>query len=197
VTKLLTRDEVCECTFTTGTGQARPEKCEHGNRYWTERQLNPPERKPLAQKSAKRQAEEESGKRPKQRRGSTLKRGNGFQASKAQRDKVRLLPCVGCGHGADFPDETGVDPAHLWPRGKGGCDHPDCVIPLCRTCHRLFDQGELDLLPRLAGTEAWAKEQAHPILAHGVSPVELVRRLSGGAYEFVKLVERERDSVAA
>lgn len=167
-------------------GKKREVACEHRN-VFKKPGVGPKPRKPLAQKSAKRQAEEDSGARPKQR--GTLKPGKGFSASKAQRDKVRLLPCVGCGHGDDgfgFQEETGVDPAHLWPRGKGGCDHPDCVLPLCRTCHRLFDQGELDLLPRLAGTEAWAKEQAHPILAHGVSPVELVRRLSGGSYEFVK-----------
>lgn len=148
----------------------------------------------LNQKSPKRAAEEERGERPKQRGGSTLKQGKGFQASKAQRDKVRLMPCLGCGHGDDFPDETGVDPAHLWPRGKGGCNHPDCVVPLCRTCHRAFDQGELDLLERFAGTEAWAVEQAHPILKHGVSVVELVRRLAGNRQE-LKWVER--DSVAA
>lgn len=147
----------------------------------------------LNQKSAKRQAEEDAGTRPRRRR-STLKQGKGFAASDAQRKKIEGLVCAGCG--AEGNPSVPIDPAHLWPRGKGGCDHPDCVIPLCRTCHRLFDEGKLELLERLAGTEAWAVEQAHPILAHGVSPVELVRRLSGGEYEFVKR-SPERDSVAA
>jgi hypothetical protein len=188
MTKLLTRGDVCDCTFTTGTGQGRPEKCPCGNRFWTDKQLNPPERKPLAKVSAKRQAEEESGVR-KKRRGNGLNPGNGFQASAEQRAKVKLLPCVGCGHGDDgfgFEEETGVDPAHLWPRGKGGCDSRDCVVPLCRTCHRAFDQGELSLLERLAeNSEAWARELAHPILCHGVTPVELVRRLAGNRQELV------------
>ncbi len=176
MTKFLTRD--CSCTHRTYNGQKRPDECPHGNRYLTEAEAKPKVRKPLARKSPRRQAEEEAGTRPRRR--STLKQGKGFQASRAQRDKVRGLPCLGC------RQEIPVDPAHIWPQGKGGCDHSDCVIPLCRTCHRSFDEGKLELLERLAGTEAWAEEQAHPILVHGVSPVELVRRLSGGAYEFVK-----------
>ena len=35
------------------------------------------------------------------------------------------------------------------PRSLGGCDHPDCVAPLCRPCHRVYDRRELDLLPYL------------------------------------------------
>jgi hypothetical protein len=75
------------------------------------------------------------------------------------------------------------------------------VLPGCRNvytgkgCHRLFDEGKLDLLPRLAGTEAWAK-RPHPILTHGVGLVELVRRLSGGAYEFVKPTPQQKGLVA-
>lgn len=184
MTKLLTRDEVCDCEFITGTGQKKPEKCIHGHRYWTEKQLNPPERKPLRAVSPKREAEEKAGTR-KKRRGNGLNPGKGFQASPAQRAKVKLLPCLACGYGSDFPDETGVDPAHLWPRGKGGCDHVDCVIPLCRSCHRAFDRGELDLTPKLAASEGWAKEQAHPILCHGVTVVELVRRLAGNQQELI------------
>ncbi len=155
--------------------------CECGGRRVLPSQLKP--RTPLRRVSEKREAEEAAIGRPQRR--SSLKQGNGFAASKAQRDKVRLMPCLACGHGDDgfgFEEETGVDPAHLWPRGKGGCDSPDCVIPLCRKCHRAFDQGELDLTARLAGSEAWAVEQAHPILEHGVSLLELLRRLSGNAY---------------
>lgn len=159
--------------------KGHPGECPEGHgRYRYEKEL---ERGGLLKPvSDKRRAEEEAGTR-RRSRGSTLKRSNGFAVSKAQRDKVRLLPCVACGKGG------GVDPAHLWPQGKGGCAHPDCVIPLCRSCHRLFDEGKLDLLPRLADSEAWQVEQAHPILVHGVSPVELVRRLSGGSYEFVRV----------
>ncbi len=37
------------------------------------------------------------------------------------------------------------DPVHMVRRTDGGCDHPDCVIPLCRTHHRLYDSGQLNL----------------------------------------------------
>ena len=40
-------------------------------------------------------------------------------------------------------------PAHLAPRSLGGCDDPDCVVPLCWMHHRAYDTGRLDLLPHL------------------------------------------------
>ena len=172
-------------------GAARPAQCKHGNRYLSEAELKPKERTPLRAVSEKRQAQIDAGERP--RTGSTLKRTNGFAASQAQRDKVRGLVCVGCGREAG--GGWAIDPMHVWPRGKGGCDSPDCVLPGCRHeatgdgCHRAFDQGELSLLERLAESEAWAVEQAHPILKHGVGLVELVRRLSGNGYEFVTKAE--------
>ena len=64
-------------------------------------------------------------------------------ASDEQRRKIEGRGCLACGV-AD-----GVDPAHLTPRSHGGCDHPDCVVPLCRRCHCAFDDGRLDLLPYL------------------------------------------------
>jgi hypothetical protein len=42
-----------------------------------------------------------------------------------------------------------VDPAHLVPRALGGCASGDCVVPLCRGHHRLYDAGELILAPFL------------------------------------------------
>ena len=63
-------------------------------------------------------------------------------ASAEQRCKVAELTCLVCGR-------TPVDPAHLVPRRLGGCDSPDCVVPLCRTHHRLFDTGRLVLVPYL------------------------------------------------
>jgi HNH endonuclease len=161
------------CVTDVGMSHPHPGECPGHGPFRYEKALR--RSTPLRRVSEKRA----SSGRP---RGTTLKRGRGFAASKAQREKVKGMPCAGCGHG-----EVNCDPAHIWPRGKGGCDAPECVIPLCRSCHRLFDDGELDLLERLAGSEAWAAEQAHPILAHGVSLVELVRRLSGGGYEFIRL----------
>lgn len=134
-------------------------------------------------------------RRRKARNRNSLSVGKGFAASPAQREKVRGMVCLGCGReaGASWT----IDPAHVWPQSKGGCADPDCVVPLCRWipdgsgCHQLFDEGALDLLPRLAGSEAYAVEQAHPILCHGVSVVELARRLAGNERELV-WVERER-----
>ena len=109
-----------------------------------------------------------------------LKQGKGFSTSKAQREKVKLLPCAYCGREAS--EYVAIDPAHVWPRGKGGCDHEDCVIPACREpngdgCHRLFDEGKLELLPALIDRGYWA-EMAHPIACHQVSPYTLVERLT-------------------
>lgn len=63
-------------------------------------------------------------------------------ASPEQRRKVARRSCLVCGR-------RPVDPAHLVPRRFGGCDWPDCVVPLCRTHHRLYDCGELALVPYL------------------------------------------------
>lgn len=55
------------------------------------------------------------------------------------------------------------DPAHIVPRsrigiGMGGED-PRNVVPLCRRCHGLYDEGALDLLPVLSLVEqAYAVE---------------------------------------
>ena len=86
-------------------------------------------------------------------------------ASEEQRRKVAGLACLVCG-ACD-----GVDPAHLTPRSRGGCDHPDCVVPLCRfRCHRAFDDGRLDLLPYV--------EPRHRLgLAHTLQHVGLIELL--------------------
>ena len=79
------------------------------------------------------------------------------------------MRCAACG------GTERVDPAHLVARSQGGCDHPDCVVPLCRACHRAFDDGALELLPYLE--PRYRRELAHG-LRH-LSLVDLVRRLGG------------------
>lgn len=75
-------------------------------------------------------------------------------ASPAQKEKVLRE-----GHRNSFAlDGTQPDPAHIIPRGLGGCDHEDCVCPLSRGAHRDYDNGKLDLLPYLN-----RKEQAHAV----------------------------------
>jgi 5-methylcytosine-specific restriction endonuclease McrA len=55
-----------------------------------------------------------------------------------------------------------IDPAHLVPRSLGGCDEANCCVPLCRSCHRAYDRGELDLLPRLE--PRFRAELAHALI---------------------------------
>jgi hypothetical protein len=88
--------------------------------------------------------------------------------SEPQRDKVAGERCIVCG-------ERPVDPAHLVPRSLAGCDHPDCVVPLCRVHHRRYDRCQLDLLPYLE-----ARHRAE--LAHGLGHLGLLgllRRVTG------------------
>ena len=82
-------------------------------------------------------------------------------ASRPQRNKVQAEgKCRVCG----IPDTvTTIDPAHATDRSIGGCDSPDCVVPLCRICHDRYDAHDLDLLPFLTKTE-----QAHSVLHLGI-----------------------------
>ena len=48
-----------------------------------------------------------------------------------------------------------------WRRALGGCDHPDCVVPLCWMRHRAYDTGRLELLPHLE--PRWRTEIAHAV----------------------------------
>lgn len=163
----------CGCRQVVFNGQKRDKLCElHGSLYESEAVIE-------ARKAKPRRALQRSA--------------SGFSASAAQRKKVKGLACVGCGREATEDGSVVIDPAHLWPKGKGGCDKADCVIPLCRFiydgsgCHQLLDTGKLDLLSRLEERgfhEAYAKEIAHPIAEHGVPLVALVRRLTGSDWEF-------------
>lgn len=89
-------------------------------------------------------------------------------ASEAQRAKVAGKPCLVCGR-------RPADPAHLVPRSLGGCDEPDCCVPVCRPCHRAYDRGELDLLPQLE--PRYRGELAHA-LSH-LSLLALLRQVTG------------------
>jgi cytochrome c553 len=61
------------------------------------------------------------------------------------------------------------------PRSLGGCDHPDCIVRLCRRCHRAYDRGELDLLPHLE--PRYRAELAHA-LTH-LSLLGVLQRATG------------------
>jgi hypothetical protein len=63
---------------------------------------------------------------------------------------------------------------HVIPRSPGGCEDPTCVVPLCRSCHRAYDTGWLDLLPHLE--PSWRTQ-----LAHAVGHVGLIGALRTSA----------------
>jgi 5-methylcytosine-specific restriction endonuclease McrA len=102
------------------------------------------------------------------RRRTPLRRSAVSPASPEQRAKVAGRACLVCGM-------RPVDPAHLVPRSLGGCDQPDCVVPLCRPCHRAYDQGQLDLVPWLE--PRFRTELAHALLHVGL--FRLLRRVTG------------------
>jgi hypothetical protein len=108
-------------------------------------------------------------KRTPLERRSPLKKGRGFAASAEQRAKVRDWSCLRCVR--DERDGVKIDPAHVIPRSMGGCNHEDCVIPLCRECHQAYDTGNLDLLPVLE------RENRHAELGHAVGHVGLISTL--------------------
>jgi hypothetical protein len=89
-------------------------------------------------------------------------------ASEAQREKIIGRWCIVC------EQTKGITPAHLTPRSLGGCEHPDCAVPLCLTHHRAYDTGRLELLPYLE--PQWRVEIAHAALHLGL--IGAVRRLS-------------------
>jgi hypothetical protein len=89
-------------------------------------------------------------------------------ASNPQRAKIVGGACIVC------LQTKGITPAHLAPRSLGGCDEPDCVVPLCWMHHRAYDTGRLDLLAHLE--PAWRTEIAHAV-SH-LSLIGALRRLS-------------------
>jgi hypothetical protein len=92
-------------------------------------------------------------------------------ATDQQRAAVAGRPCIVCGA------VSRVDPAHLIPRSLGGCRNALCTVPLCRSCHRSYDTGELDLLPYLE--PAWRTQLAHAVGHVGL--IGAMRRISGTA----------------
>jgi hypothetical protein len=103
------------------------------------------------------------------KRSTALKRQPFAAASAVQRAKVAGRRCLVC------DSATRIDPAHLVPRSLGGCDDALCVIALCRSCHRRYDRGELDLVAHLEpGHRA---EAAHAVQHVGLA--RALRRISG------------------
>jgi hypothetical protein len=104
-------------------------------------------------------------------------------ASEAQRRKVASRRCAVCGR-------RPADPAHLVPRRLGGCGDADCVIPLCRTHHRLYDGGLLALAPYLG--RGYRRERAHA-LTHATA-ARLRRALAGEGWPEADIAPNRRRS---
>jgi hypothetical protein len=111
--------------------------------------------------------------RPTPLRRRTTLSGRRVKASEAQRAKLAGALCLVCGR-------QPVDPAHLVPQRFGSCGDPDCVIPLCRAHHRLYDAARLALAPYLGTGEQFAAELAHA-LTH-VTAARLRAALEGGGW---------------
>lgn len=82
----------------------------------------------------------------------------------------------------------GLDAAHLCPRGLGGCDDPDCTVPLTRYEHTMFDLGKLDLLPYLV--PGHVDEIAHALRHYRGDLPALLERLTGCKWIAVEQGER-------
>ena len=109
-----------------------------------------------------------------------MKRSGFTPASKEQREKVKGLPCMRCGADGAGMVTGPIDPAHVCARAHGGCDDALCVVPLCRRCHREFDQGQLDLLPHLV---FWCVPEIQHALGHyNGDLIALLQRLTGVRY---------------
>jgi hypothetical protein len=97
----------------------------------------------------------------------------------------RRLRCVVC-------ERAPVDPAHLVPQRLGGCAHPDCVVPLCRTHHRLYDHGALRLGLYLGPPNRPNKDVPVAVTVidiHG--NVVLTHRMTGAPAFSLELAERK------
>lgn len=150
-------------------------------------------RSELRQVSEKRAARNERDGKPA--RSASLKQGRGFAASPAQQKKAREGACIVTG--AEAIRGAIVDPAHLAARGgHGGCDHPDCVVPLVRHIHEPFDNEGFNLLPYLCphnAPDTYAAEIVHALAHYDYSLTRLIHRLSGERHlpesEILRLAE--------
>lgn len=131
----------------------------------------------IGAKSAARGSTFAAKPQPLKRTASKRRASSFTPASKEQRAKVAERVSIISATGP-------CDPCHLVPRSHGGCDHPDCVIPLTREEHRAFDDGTLDILPYLIAHSMWA-ELGHAITEHHYDPIRLAERCTG-----VRFVER-------
>jgi hypothetical protein len=95
-------------------------------------------------------------------------------ASPEQRAKIR-----GLGKSIVSGATTGLQPAHLTARGRGGCDSPLCTVPLTAAEHRAFDDGQLDILGALQRDGLHVEELCHALRHYDGNLPALLQRLTG------------------
>lgn len=181
----------CEKPFKAGFKTTPDDfRCDCGGHRVLPSQAKP--RTPLRPISEKRQAQNVAAGKPANK--PSLKDGNGFGASPAQRAKVADMPCIVTG--AEKIEGAAIDAAHLWPRSMGGCSHPDCVVPLVRHIHEPFEDGEFNLYPYLIParhTDAWKAELFHALEHADMSFTRLLHELTGERHlpesEILRLAE--------
>lgn len=94
-----------------------------------------------ARREARRPSKRSQAKRPR------LAQSPVGHATPGQRARIADRACTVCGEHAGH-----CHPAHLIPRGASKPDAANderMTVPLCPECHRLYDDGPLDLLPHL------------------------------------------------
>jgi hypothetical protein len=95
------------------------------------------------------------GPKPK---ASSLKKAPLGRCTEAQKERVRDLACIRCGKHVGA-----CHPAHVAPKAglpQEVADDVRAVVPLCFECHRLYDEGKIDLSgelePRWRDSMEWA-----------------------------------------
>jgi hypothetical protein len=103
---------------------------------------------PIARLPKREKRHSRLSRRTELNRGSTsLKRTPLGHCTNEQKARVKDHVCVSCGNGLGH-----CHPAHLIDSGglsEEVANDVRAVVPLCSVCHRLYDDGQLDLSPYL------------------------------------------------
>ena len=132
----------------------------------------------MKRSTLRRRAETARPKTARDEPSRSSERPTGLSRDRQPEAAVAGRPCTVCGA------THRIDPAHLIPGRSAGA--ATLVLPLCRRCHRAYDNGELDLLPHLE--PAWRAQLAHAVGHVGL--IGALRRISGAAAPAVDALRR-------
>lgn len=142
------------------------------------RPIEKPERR---KKGPKGLARTQMERKPSKLKRSPVGHASAAQHLKVEREGPRMdastvdLVALGLVDSIGYYDLGPIDPAHIIDRARGGCDDEDCICPLPRLLHSMYDAGKLDLLPWLT-----RDEQAHAAKHAGL--LGALKRTTGEAY---------------